>query len=241
MNLAPEILFTVAGFPVTNTIVTTVITDLIIVSLVLVFRFTMSLYPKMFQNIMESVVEYFYDSTKDIAGSRVSFIYPWVLTFFIFIFIANIIGLFPGFESIRFHPLGNLSEEGVPLLRTATSDLNLTAAFAITSIVMTHFYAVKYTGVKSYIGRFISFQMFPIFLFVGLLEFIGEFTKIISLAFRLFGNILAGEVVLGTMSSMMAFGVPIPFMMLEVMVALIQAIVFAMLTMAFMNILTEKH
>jgi F-type H+-transporting ATPase subunit a len=61
------------------------------------------------------------------------------------------------------------------------------------------------------------------------------------LAFRLFGNILAGEVVLGTMSSMMAFGVPIPFMMLEVMVALIQAIVFAMLTMAFMNILTEKH
>ena len=91
MNLAPEILFTVAGFPVTNTIVTTVITDLIIVSLVLVFRFTMSLYPKMFQNIMESVVEYFYDSTKDIAGSRVSFIYPWVLTFFIFIFIVYVL------------------------------------------------------------------------------------------------------------------------------------------------------
>ncbi len=241
MNLAPEILFNVARFPVTNTILTTVITDLIIIAIILVFKFTISVYPKMFQNILETLVEYFYDMTKEIAGARVNFIYPWVLTFFIFIFTANIIGLFPGFETIRFHPSGNISHEGVPLFRTATSDANLTAAFAVTSIVMTHFYSVKYTGIKNYIGRFISFKIFPIFMFVGLLEFIGEFTKIISLAFRLFGNILAGEVVLGTMSSMMAFGVPVPFMMLEVMVALIQAIVFAMLTMAFMNILTEKH
>ncbi|MDD3922868.1 MAG: F0F1 ATP synthase subunit A [Endomicrobiaceae bacterium] len=241
MILAPEILFKIAGFPVTNTIVTTVITDIVIISLVLILKFTISLYPKIFQNIMESVVEYFYDSTKDVAGSRVKFIYPWVLTFFIFIVVSNLMGLLPGFETIRFHPIGNSSHEGVPLFRTATSDLNLTAAFAVVSIFMTHFYAIKHTGVKSYIRRFVSFQLFPVFLFVGFLEFIGEFTKVISLAFRLFGNILAGEVVLGTMSSMVAFGVPVPFMMLEVMVALIQAVVFAMLTMAFMNIMTEKH
>ncbi len=83
--------------------------------------------------------------------------------------------------------------------------------------------------------------MFPIFMFVGLLEFIGEFTKVISLSCRLFGNLFAGETVMSTVSSMFAFGLPLPFMVLELMVAVIQAIVFAMLTMAFMSIMVEKH
>ena len=180
---------------------------------------------------------YFYNSTKDVS-SKVKVIYPWVITFFLFIVIANLLGQFPGFESIRFITSNG---ENVPLFRTATSDLNVTLAFAVISIFMCHFYSIKYTGVKSYISRFITFKMFPIFMFVGLLEFIGEFTKVISLSCRLFGNLFAGESVMSTVSSMCAFGLPLPFMCLELMVALIQAIVFAMLTMAFMSIMIEKH
>lgn len=239
MSLAPGILFHIGSFPVTNTLVTTLLIDLIIVALVVLFRVSFSLYPKGIQNCLEMLYEYFYDSTKEVS-SKVNIIFPWVTTFFIFIVISNLLGQFPGFETIRFFAAGS-GEEGLPLFRTATSDLNVTLAFAVISIVMCHFYSVKYTGIKGYIGRFISFKMFPIFMFVGLLEFIGEFTKVISLSCRLFGNLFAGETVMGTVSSMFAFGLPLPFMVLELMVAVIQAIVFAMLTMAFMSIMMEKH
>lgn len=239
MSLAPGILFHIGSFPVTNALVTTLLIDLIIVALVVLFRISFSLYPKGIQNCLEMLYEYFYDSTKEVSN-KVNIIYPWVTTFFIFIVISNLLGQFPGFETIRFFAAGS-GEEGVPLFRTATSDLNVTLAFAVISIVMCHFYSVKYTGIKGYIGRFISFKMFPIFMFVGLLEFIGEFTKVISLSCRLFGNLFAGETVMGTVSSMFAFGLPLPFMVLELMVAVIQAIVFAMLTMAFMSIMMEKH
>ena len=98
---------------------------------------------------------------------------------------------------------------------------------------------IKYVGIKDYLKRFFSFN--PVFLFVGILELVGEFTKLFSLSFRLFGNIFAGEVVLSTISSLFAFIVPIPFLLLETIVALVQALVFAMLTMAFMSILTTPH
>ncbi|MBR3654210.1 MAG: F0F1 ATP synthase subunit A [Elusimicrobia bacterium] len=248
MTLAPSILFHIGSFPVTNTLVTTLVVDVIIIALVIVFNRCLSLYPKGIQNFLEMVYEYFYNSTKEIS-SKVDIISPWVITFFIFIVISNVLGQFPGFETIRFYAAGS-GEEGVPLFRTATSDLNVTLAFATISIVMCHFYSIKYTGLKSYIGRFVSLS--PIFLFVGLLEFIGEFTKVISLSCRLFGNLFAGESVMGTISSMSLkifgisiplpfFAVPVPFMMLELMVAVIQAIVFAMLTMTFMSIMVEKH
>lgn len=246
MSLAPSILFHIGSFPVTNTLLTTVVVDVIIIALVFAFNKCLSLYPKGIQNILEMVYEYFYSATKEVS-SKVDIIYPWVTTLFIFIVISNVLGQFPGFETIRFFAPGS-GEEGVPLFRTATSDLNLTLAFAVISIFMCHLYSVKYTGVKGYIGRFLNLKMFPIFLFVGTLEFIGEFTKVISLSCRLFGNLFAGESVMGTISSMSLFGiplpffcVPIPFMMLELMVAVIQAIVFAMLTMAFMSIMVEKQ
>jgi F-type H+-transporting ATPase subunit a len=131
-------------------------------------------------------------------------------------------------------------EYGVPLLRAATSDLNLTLALAVTSVVTTHLLSIKHTGVKGYLTRFFSFKMFPIFLFVGILEFVNELAKFISFSFRLFGNIFAGEKVMATMYRMCSFGLPLPFIVLELMVAFIQAIVFAMLTMAFMHIMTEQ-
>ena len=82
---------------------------------------------------------------------------------------------------------------------------------------------------------------FPLFLFVGLLEIVGEATKILSLSFRLFGNIFAGEVLLATASTkLFAFIVPIPFYFLEFLVGFVQALIFAMLTLVFMVILTQK-
>ena len=236
MHLGPQVLFTVLGFPVTNTIVTTLVADIIIIAIVIAVRKAFSLYPKGIQNCIEMIYEYFYGTIEEVS-SKVVVIFPWVLTFFLFIVVSNLLGQFPGFETIKV----NIAGGEVPLFKTATSDLNVTAALAVTSIFMCSFYSIKYTGIKNYIGRFINFKMFPIFLIVGILEFVGEFTKVISLSCRLFGNLFAGENVMATISSMFAFGLPLPFMLLELLVALIQAIVFAMLTMAFMSIMIEKH
>jgi len=154
-----------------------------------------------------------------------------VMTFFLYLIVANWLGLLPGFSTILYH--------GQPLFRGMNSDLNMTLSLAIISAVLTHFFAIKYLGIKDYLKRWVSLN--PIFLFVGLLEIVSEFTKIISLSFRLFGNIFAGEVVLTTISAIFAFIVPLPFYFLEIIVGFVQAAVFMMLSLVFMSILSEKH
>ncbi len=127
----------------------------------------------------------------------------------------------------------------IPFLRGTASDINTTLGLALVSIIATHIMSINVLGFKEYISRFLSFN--PLYLFIGLLELISEFTKIISLSFRLFGNIYAGEVVIATISNVFAFFAPLPFLALEVIVGLVQALVFSMLTMTFMSILTTSH
>jgi F-type H+-transporting ATPase subunit a len=239
MTISPCLLFTIAGFPVTNTVVTTLITDAILIALVLIVGRAITLKPGKLQNVIEVVSDYFRETAEGIAGERAIFIYPWVLSFFLFIIVSNLVAQIPGFESIRFYTPTS-GHHGHAFLRAATSDLNLTLALASVSVVITNILAIKYTGIKFYIGRFISFKIFPILLFVGLLEIVNELAKFVSFSFRLFGNIFAGEQVMATMYGLCPIGLPLPFIGLELMVAVIQAIVFAMLTMAFMHIMTDK-
>jgi len=236
MNIAPQTLFSIAGFPVTNTVFVTLIVDVIILLIVFSVAKALAVRPGRFQNAVEAVVNYFYSATKEIAGDRASFIYPWVLSFFIFIAVANLIEFIPGFESIRVFTQASagLDERGIPLFRVATSDLNLTLALAVISVIMSHFYSIKYTGIKAYVGRFISFKMFGFFIIVGMIELMSELVKFITFSFRLFGNIFAGDVALAVTKY---FFVMASF---EIFVAVIQAFVFATLTMAFTTMLTEK-
>ena len=106
------------------------------------------------------------------------------------------------------------------------------------SVGVTHFYAINALGVFQYLKRYFSLN--PVLLFVGLLELVAEITKVLSLSFRLFGNIFAGEALLLTISLLFAFILPLPFMFLEIIVGFVQATIFMMLTLVFMIILTEK-
>ncbi|MDR3071541.1 MAG: F0F1 ATP synthase subunit A [Endomicrobium sp.] len=227
------------GFPVTNTVVATLITDIVIVALVVVVGKSIAIRPGNIQNAVEMVVDYFSEMTESTAGKNAGFIYPWVASFFLFIVISNLLAQFPGFETIRFYST-TFCGEGVPLLKAATSDLNLTLAIAVMSVVITHYLSVKHMGIKAYFTKFITLKMFPIFLFVGILELVNELTKFISFAFRLFGNIFAGEKVVMAMYDLCPIGLPLPFIGLEIMVAIIQAVVFSILTMVFMHIMTDK-
>jgi len=238
--LEPEILFTVFGIKITNTLITTILTDFLLVTIIFMLHKNLSRYPKKLQSIFEIIINYAYTLTEQIAGKRSKSIFPWFASFFIFIFFSNILGLLPGVGTIGFF---RSSEGGheifLPLFRPATSDFNTTFALATVSLLATHALSIRYNGLRDYLKRFFSFN--PVLLFVGILELVSEVTKLFSLSFRLFGNIFAGEVVLHTISSLFAFVAPIPFLLLEGIVAFVQALVFAMLTMVFMSILTTPH
>lgn len=234
-ELAAETLFKIGSLPVTNTLVHTFLVDGIVLAGAYAIKKNISLIPGFFQNTIELVIEGLYDLTGSVAGKNAAKIFPWFMSFFIFILIANWSSLLPGFGTIGFH-----TEEGfVPLIRGSASDINFTLGLALVSAVATHILAIRAVGIAEYLSRYFSLN--PIFLFVGLLELVGEITKVISLSFRLFGNIFAGEVVISTISKMFAFVLPLPFMGLEIIVGLVQALVFSILTMAFMAILMTPH
>jgi len=233
--LAPEVLFNIWKFPVTNTILDTLLTDVILLSLVYVVSRNIKILPGMLQNIIEFLFEQIYNITNSVAAQRTGMIFPFFMTFFLFILISNWSGLLPALGAIGFYH----GKTFYPLLRSASTDLNATIAFALISLSATHYLSIKTLGFKEYITRFISYK--PLNLYVGLLELISEFTKIISFSFRLFGNIYVGEVMISQLSNVSAFLLPIPLMLYESAVGLIQALVFGMLTMAFMAILTTPH
>lgn len=127
----------------------------------------------------------------------------------------------------------------VPIFRAATADLNTTLALAIISVFLTQIFGISHLGL-SYFSKFINFSS-PINFFVGILEIVLEFAKIISFAFRLFGNVFAGEVLLAVMTYLVAIAVPAPFYALELFVGFIQALVFSMLSLIFFNLATKSH
>lgn len=264
-SFAPEVIFHLGSIPITNTLLNTLLVDFIIIGFALLASRKLSEVPGKLQNFTEYVVESSFNLTSSIAGKRTSMIFPFFMTFFLFIFIANFTNLIPGINTFGI-------EEGdrfVPFFRGTTSDLNTTLALAIISLTATHAMSIKTLGITEYLSRFIPFFPFLIsvlrgkpkfsldtsgpinmfmsilnpfiLVFVGVLELISEFVKLISLSFRLFGNIYAGEVVLRTVSNIFAFIAPIPFLMLEVVVGFVQALVFSMLTMVFMVLLTTPH
>ncbi len=231
VSLIAEPIFRIGSFPVTNAVLDTIFVDFVLLIFVVALRKNLNLVPNFLQNATEGIIKTFYDLTELIAGDRAKKIFPFFMTFFIFILIANWSELIPGFSSIHY--------KGTPLFRSLTSDLNATLAFALISALATHILSVRVIGFREYLGRFFSLN--PINLFVGVLEIIGEFTKIVSLSFRLFGNIFAGGVVLGIISGIFALIVPLPFLLLEILVGLVQALIFGMLTMVFMSVLTTPH
>lgn len=127
----------------------------------------------------------------------------------------------------------------VPLFRAGTADLNTTLALGLISVIMIQSFGFKYLG-WSYLSKYFNFTS-PINFFIGILELISEFGKIVSFGFRLFGNIFAGEVLIAVLLSLTRLIVPIPFYGLEVFVGMIQAVVFSMLSLVLYNMATIGH
>ena len=252
----------IGSFAITNSLMTSGVALLIIVTLSILVGRSIKKVPTGLQNALEMIVEGFLGIFDGVTGSRKKSLQfaPLALTFFFFILINNWMGLLPGVGSI-----GQIVQTGegkffIPYLRGATADLNTTLALATLGVVLSHIVGVVAVGWWKYLNKFINIKAFleipgkimkdptillvnPIKAFVGLIEVIGEFAKIASLSFRLFGNVFAGEVLLASMSAILAYGIPIPFIFLEVLVGLIQALIFCMLILTYMTINTtaEEH
>lgn len=238
-TLAAEPLFHIGNVTITNTVTNTILVDLIIIAFAIYISKNAKLVPSFFQGLIEMVIEGFYNLTKSVAAERTMKIFPYVMTFFLFILIANWSGLLPVITALGTWHHGDHGEVFVPYFRAASTDLNVTLALALVSLVATHTMSIRTLGLKSYISRFVSLN--PLALYTGILELISEFTKIISFSFRLFGNIFVGEVMLASLSAVFVFLLPIPIIMYEMFVGVIQATIFGLLTMAFMGIFTTPH
>lgn len=235
ISLAAEPIIHIGPLTVTNTLIDTLLVDALLIALAWYTTKKAKVIPSAFQGTIEMIIEEFYNLTETVAGKQTMRIFPFVMTFFLFILISNWSGLLPVLTSVGFYH----GKEFTPLFRSASTDLNTTLALALVSLVATHSMSIYTLGLKQYINRFVSLN--PLALYTGILEAVSELTKIISFSFRLFGNIFVGEVILGTLSAVAAFVLPIPVIFYELFVGTVQAIIFSLLTMAFMAIFTTPH
>lgn len=235
INIKPDVLGYIFGFPITNSVLSS--------SILLIVFAAFCLYFSRNYDDMKSPVIFFtrfvirslYSLFHSVNHEKTDELFAILASFFLFIIFSNLFGLFPGVGSI----VVKMEHEAVPLLKGATADLNTTLALAIISFTLIQFYGIKYVGLKGYMSKFFNFSS-PMMLFIGLLEFISELSRIVSFSFRLFGNIFAGEVVLLVVAILVPLLASFPFLMFEIFVSFVQALVFAMLTAVFINVATQK-
>ncbi len=243
--LASETIAYIGTFPIRNSMLMAWLAMGVIIAFALLLRRTRYRdVPGRFQAFGELIIEGlfdFYDSVvQDRALTRRFF--PLVTTIFLFLVLANWMGILPGVGSITIPGFHEGHAVMLPLFRSMNADVNMTLAVALISVIATQMFGIAMLGVGPHLGKyFVAPWRDPIMSFVGILELIAEFAKIISFTFRLFGNIFAGEVLLVVISFLVPYIAPLPFLGLEVFVGFIQGLVFALLTLVFLTIATAAH
>jgi F-type H+-transporting ATPase subunit a len=262
VTLYAEPIFHIGKFTVTNTLINSWVVVVLVVLLAIAVRKSIKKIPRGIQNAFEIILEGAMNMADSVTGDRkkTEKIFPIVFGIFIFILLNNWLGLLPGIGSIGFIEQGAHGSVFVPFFRGGTSDLNTTLALAIFAVIGSNLFGIITVGIWKYFNKFVNIRALaqvpvkvkkepsiaivnPIKFFVGIIEIIGEIAKVASLSFRLFGNIFAGEVLLSSMALIFAFALPIPFIFLEIIVGIIQALIFAMLTLVYFTIAStqEEH
>ena len=237
IHLQPDILGVFAGIPVSSSFLLSILGGAILFlgGLFAVRHFKQI--PEKLQNISELMIEQMLSFAESVVASRQQAreFFPIVGSFFLFILLTNWLGVFPGVGTVGFLR----GEKLVPFLRSPASDLNVTLALALVSVVAANIYGIRKLGFFSHLSKFFVFTKGPIYFFVGLMEIISEFAKILSFSARLFGNMFAGKVLLLVVMGLVPFLAPLPFFALEIFVGFVQALVFSALTLIFLKIATE--
>lgn len=244
------------GLPITNAMITSWFFSIL---LIVIVRFAVGKKPRLIpshgQAVVESMLEGIRNTVEPIVGKRmIAVTFPLLIGYFAFILIQNWSGLLPGVGTF-----GHYDQEGHLLyfFRPANSDLNMTLALASVSMVAWLYYCLRYEGAKSIIHHLFGNKaekgtvhpllygvLFFVFIFVGLIEVVSILLRLVSLSFRLFGNVFGGENLLNSMHSLSAsihkiasFVIPVPFYFLEMLIGLIQALVFTLLVAVYIGLM----
>ena len=241
ISLAAEPIFYVGSFPITNTLLVVWVIMLFLFSIVFLLR-RPKLIPTGLQNAVEAAIEALLSFIENITLNRKQAIkfFPLIATIFFFVLLSNLVEIVPGLGTIGLKEVHNGKEIIVPFIRSSSADLNVTLALASLTMIAVQIFGIGALGVSRYAHKFFNFKN-PIEFFVGILELVSEFAKIISFSFRLFGNIFAGEVLLTVILFLTPYFVPLPFLFLEIFVGLVQALVFSMLALVFLKMAVEEH
>ncbi len=249
ITLFAEPLGHIGSFPITNSIIASTVSTLIILLLVLFLR--KKALPGKLQSIFELLIEGALSLADQVTNDRKisQKVMPLGLAIFVFVLLNNWFGLLP---------LGGIFFGANPLFRGGTADVNTTIALALIAVIGANAFGIFSLGLWKTFNKYVNLKALhkgarhakkeptglivaPVMFFVGILELIGEFAKVASLSFRLFGNVFAGEVLLASMAAIVAYVLPLPFYFLEVMVGVIQALIFAMLATVYFTIAAQDH
>ena len=272
ISIKGETVFEILGFPITNSFIITILV-VFLFSFIARYYYQEIQKEKRSLGFygLHAMFVGLYGMFESVLSSKVTIFYSLLGSFFFFILLSNWSGLVPGVGSILIKPqvhseevsevaetvpLANIEEKDdqkeekevhgtgkIPLLRGGTADLNTTIALALVSVFMTQLYGFKFLGPIGHLKKYFDFRD-PIMIMLGPLELVQEFARIISFAFRLYGNIFAGEVLL----TIVPFLLPVffsfvvaPMFLMEIFVGLVQALVFVMLSSVFINMAVSHH
>lgn len=255
VELPSEAILHFGDFKFSNTLLASLLTTMVLLSIAIVTKLRTRIVPGRFQALIELGLETLLNFIESVAGKKYGRkFFPMIATIFLFVMFNAYLALLPFFGTVLIH-----TEEGyVPLFRAANTDLNVPLAIAICAFIFIEFWGLKALGAKHYFSEFFNFGQFIIGLkelftgkvkngirdflfgfiniFIGLIELLSHFIRIVSFTFRLFGNMTAGEILL----FMVAFLVPliagIGVYGLELLVGVLQALIFAGLTLVFATI-----
>ena len=261
VQLPAEGIFHISGFTVTNTLLASWVSIIVLVALGWAVTRRIKIIPSRLQSLLEFAIEWMLNLCVDVAGEKNGRrFFPIITTIFLFVLINAWLGLIPGFGSIL---ISGTEGHEVHLLRGANTDINMPLALAIVSFIFVEYFGLRSGGGLRYLKKFINVGQFfrgagqvvrgkvragvvgvgmgAIDIFVGLLEGLSEIVRIVSFTFRLFGNMTGGEILILMMFFLAPWVLAIPFYGLELLVGLVQAIVFGGLTLVFATIAVTPH
>jgi len=241
IHLAPDIVGYFFNVPITNTLLTAWFVTIVLIVMAIFVRKNLKEVPGKFQLILEELIGYVHNYVEETLENKnlSKKVFPLILTIFIFVLAANWIGLLPGVDSIGFYAESHGEKKFIGFLHPANTDLNLTIALALIAFFAIEVIGISLLGAFKYAKKFFNFKS-PIAFMVGIIELFSEFARLISFAFRLFGNIFAGKTLILVAIFFVPYFVPVPLLAFELFVGFIQAFIFAILTLFFIKLAVEE-
>jgi len=246
-EVQPELLFSIGKLMITNAMLMGVLVTVLLCVVIILLRKNLKPVPSKFQTIVEMMATGFLSLIDQITGNRKvsEQILPLIGALFLFLGISNLIGLIPGLTSLTYN--------GVGLFRTPTNDFNMTFSIALAIVIIIQGASIKAWGFFGHLGKFFKFKdvylgfkqgfapglLSIVDFLIGLLDIVSELAKVVSLSLRLFGNMFAGDMLAAILLGAFAFIVPAPWLAMNILVGVLQAMVFGALATAYYNLAIE--